>query len=64
MGRIDILVNNRYHAGRLLLRMKEEDWNLSLQVNLNGTFYCTKAVLAPDDEAAVWRIIHYIASGL
>ena len=38
-GKIDILVNNAgITRDGLLLRMKEEDWNLVLQVNLNGTF--------------------------
>ncbi|HEU4500524.1 MAG TPA: SDR family NAD(P)-dependent oxidoreductase, partial [Nitrospira sp.] len=37
-GKIDILVNNAgITRDGLLLRMKEEDWNLVLQVNLNGT---------------------------
>jgi 3-oxoacyl-[acyl-carrier protein] reductase len=45
-GRIDVLVNNAgITRDGLLLRMKEEDWNLVLDVNLKGTFHCTKAVL-------------------
>ncbi|TFG62105.1 MAG: SDR family NAD(P)-dependent oxidoreductase, partial [Nitrospirales bacterium] len=44
--RIDILVNNAgITRDGLLLRMKEEDWQSVLQVNLTGTFYCIKAVL-------------------
>src|SRR5881397_1208124 len=46
LGRIDILVNNAgITRDSLLLRMKEEDWNAVLDVNLKGTFHCTKAVL-------------------
>lgn len=46
LGRLDILVNNAgITRDGLLLRMKEEDWNLVLDVNLKGTFHCTKAVL-------------------
>jgi 3-oxoacyl-[acyl-carrier protein] reductase len=46
LGRVDILVNNAgITRDGLLLRMKEEDWNLVLDVNLKGTFLCTKAVL-------------------
>ena len=46
LGRIDILVNNAgITRDGLLLRMKEEDWNLVLDVNLKGTFHGTKAVL-------------------
>jgi 3-oxoacyl-[acyl-carrier protein] reductase len=45
-GRLDILVNNAgITRDALLLRMKEEDWNLVLDVNLKGTFHCTKAFL-------------------
>lgn len=43
---IDILINNAgITKDNLLLRMKEEDWNRVLQVNLNGAFNCLKAVL-------------------
>jgi 3-oxoacyl-[acyl-carrier protein] reductase len=46
LGRIDILVNNAgITRDSLLLRMKAEDWNMVLDVNLTGTFHGTKAVL-------------------
>ncbi len=46
LGRVDILVNNAgITRDGLLLRMKEEDWDLVLDINLKGTFHCTKAVL-------------------
>ena len=45
-GRIDILVNNAgITRDKLILRMSEEDWDLVLDVNLKGTFNCTKAVV-------------------
>jgi 3-oxoacyl-[acyl-carrier protein] reductase len=45
-GRIDILVNNAgITRDRLILRMTEEDWDAVLDVNLKGTFNCTKAVI-------------------
>ena len=45
-GRIDILVNNAgITRDGLLLRMKEEDWDTVLDVNLKGAFHCIKAVL-------------------
>jgi len=45
-GRIDILVNNAgITRDRLVLRMTEEDWDAVLDVNLKGTFNCTKAVI-------------------
>ncbi len=46
-GRIDILVNN---AGVLLQykpleEIEIDEWNLVLQVNLRGVFYCSKAAI-------------------
>ncbi len=44
-GRIDILVNNAgITRDALLLRMKDEDWDAVLDVNLKGAFLCTRAV--------------------
>ena len=44
-GRVDILVNN---AGvthdELLVRMKDEDWDRVIEVNLRGAFLMTRAV--------------------
>jgi 3-oxoacyl-[acyl-carrier protein] reductase len=58
-GKIDILVNNAgITRDGLLLRMKEEDWNLVLQINLNGTFHCTKAVLQPMTKQRYGRIVN------
>ena len=58
-GKIDILVNNAgITRDGLLMRMKEEDWNLVLQVNLNGTFHCTKAVLLPMTKQRYGRIVN------
>lgn len=58
-GKVDILVNNAgITRDSLLLRMKEEDWNLVLQVNLNGTFNCTKAALQPMSKQRSGRIIN------
>jgi 3-oxoacyl-[acyl-carrier protein] reductase len=45
-GRVDILVNNAgITRDTVLLRMKEEQWDQVMQVNLKGTFNCTKAVI-------------------
>ena len=47
-GRLDILVNNAgITRDQVLLRMKEEDWDLVFSVNLKGAFHCTKAALRP-----------------
>ena len=43
--KIDILINNAgITRDALLLRMKEEDWDKVLTVNLKGVFNCTKVV--------------------
>ena len=58
-GKVDILVNNAgITRDGLLLRMKEEDWSLVLQINLNGTFNCTKAVLQPMTKQRYGRIVN------
>ncbi|MEC4674269.1 MAG: 3-oxoacyl-[acyl-carrier-protein] reductase [Nitrospirota bacterium] len=58
-GRIDILVNNAgITRDGLIMRMKEEDWNAVLQVNLTGTFNCTKAVLMPMSKQRYGRIVN------
>jgi 3-oxoacyl-[acyl-carrier protein] reductase len=44
-GKIDILINNAgITRDSLLMRMKEEDWDAVLRVNLKGAFNFTKAV--------------------
>lgn len=46
IGKVNILVNNAgINRDNLLLRMDEEDWDRVIEVNLKGTFNCTKAVL-------------------
>ena len=45
-GGVHNLVNNAgITIDRLLLRMKEEDWDRVLQVNLKSAFLCTRAVV-------------------
>ncbi len=47
-GRIDILVNNAggaLHTPHLLQEIAEKDWNLVVDVNLKGTFFCCQAVM-------------------
>jgi len=45
-GKIDILINNAgITRDTVLLRMKEEQWDQVISVNLKGTFNCTKAVI-------------------
>ena len=58
-GRIDILVNNAgVTRDNLILRMKDEDWDLVMNVNLKGVFVCTRAVLRPMAKAHAGVIIN------
>lgn len=46
--RIDILINNAgVTRDNLLARMKPEEWREVLDINLTGTFNCTRAVIKP-----------------
>jgi len=45
LGNIYILINNAgITKDTLLMRMKEEDWDSVISINLKGIFNCTKAV--------------------
>jgi 3-oxoacyl-[acyl-carrier protein] reductase len=58
-GRIDILVNNAgVTRDTLVLRMKEEDWQQVLQINLSGMYHCSRAVLRPMIRQRSGRIIN------
>jgi len=42
-GRVDILVNNAgITRDGLIVRMKDDDWDAVLNVNLKGAFLCTR----------------------
>jgi len=44
LGRVDVVVNNAgITRDTLMLRMKEEDWDMVLDINLKGSFLVTKA---------------------
>ena len=58
-GRVDILVNNAgITRDGLLVRMKEDDWDAVLTVNLKGAFLCTKAVSRVMTKQRFGRIIN------
>ncbi len=58
-GKIDILVNNAgITKDNLVMRMKTDDWEAVLKTNLDGTFYCTRAVLPSMVRQRYGRIIN------
>jgi 3-oxoacyl-[acyl-carrier protein] reductase len=58
-GRVDILVNNA-GAGRAarLEDVTAEDWDRVVNVNLKGTFFCTRAVLAHMKKNRYGKIVN------
>ena len=58
-GRVDILVNNAgITRDGLLMRMKDEDWDAVLSVNLKGAFLCTRAASKVMSKQRYGRIIN------
>lgn len=58
-NRIDILVNNAgITRDALLLRMKLEDWQAVIDLNLTGVFLCTRAVSKVMLKQRAGRIIN------
>src|SRR5579862_7763702 len=58
-GRIDVLVNNAgVTRDGLAVRMKREDWDRVLQVNLNGAFFAIQQVLPAMMKQRYGRIIN------
>jgi len=58
-GRLDILVNNAgITRDGLLLRMKDEDWDAVLNINLKGAFLCTRAAAKVMSKQRYGRIIN------
>ena len=61
-GDVDILVNNARVLRRTgILALDEDEWDLVLDVNLKGTYLCTRAVL-PAMKAAGWGRVVNISS--
>ena len=58
-ARIDVLVNNAgITRDGLLMRMKTEDWQAVINLNLTGVFLCTRAVTRPMLKQKSGRIIN------
>ena len=58
-GSIDVLVNNAATVrDTLLMRMKQDDWDEVIHVNLGGVFICTQAVIRQMMRQRSGRIIN------
>ncbi len=58
-GRIDILVNNAGIIVRgTMLELSHEDWQRVMNVNVNGTFNCCKAVIPQMVKQSYGRIVN------
>lgn len=58
-SKIEILVNNAgITRDGLLLRMKEEDWDSVININLKGTFLCSKEAVKAMSKNRYGRIIN------
>jgi 3-hydroxybutyrate dehydrogenase len=59
LGQVDILVNNAGIAESApLTRTSDELWERHISINLNGTFYCTRAALPAMIERGWGRVIN------
>lgn len=58
-GRLDILVNNAgITKDGLLMRMKEEDWDAVININLKGVFLCSKEAVKVMVRQKYGRIVN------
>jgi NAD(P)-dependent dehydrogenase (short-subunit alcohol dehydrogenase family) len=58
-GRVDILVNNAGAGGAARLEdVTSEDWDRVVNVNLKGTFFCTRAVLPNMQKNRYGKIVN------
>ena len=59
LGQLDILVNNAgVTRDNLLMRIREEDWDEVLAINLKGAFNCARAAVRPMLKARGGRIVN------
>lgn len=66
LGRIDVLINNAAIFSRITMapfwELPVEEWERAMQVNINGAFYCSRAVVPAMQEARWGRIVN-VTSG-
>ncbi len=62
LGRIDCLINNAAVFSRITMapfwELPPAEWERAMQVNINGPFYCSRAVIPAMQEAQWGRIIN------
>jgi 3-oxoacyl-[acyl-carrier protein] reductase len=59
MGRIDILINNAgITRDGLIMRMKEDDWDAVLNINLKSVFLCSKEIFRTMSKQRYGRIVN------
>lgn len=65
-GRIDVLINNagavQENVRKPLWDITDDEWNLVMNVNLSGAFYCARAAAKPMSDRGKGKIIN-VASG-
>ena len=62
-GSVDVLVNNAaYHKSVPVVETSNEEWLSQISINLNGTFFCTKAVLPAMIRNRYGKIINISSS--
>ncbi len=58
-GRVDVLINNAaIHLSRTVYDITEEEWDMVIQANLNGSFYCIRNVIHGMMERKYGKIVN------
>jgi len=64
-GGLDILVNNAgINKDAMFMKMREDQWDAVINVNLKGTFLCAQAAAKPMVEKGGGRIINTASIGM
>jgi NAD(P)-dependent dehydrogenase (short-subunit alcohol dehydrogenase family) len=66
-GKVDVLINNagivREHRAKPIWEITDDEWRVGIDVNLTGSFYCSRAVARDMVDRGNGKIIN-VASGL